>query len=67
MTALTLSLFVPLVFADDPNNAFAPHDDALAAYFLYRCPDLHAVRSLIVARYWAGLADLRSLVAYLER
>jgi hypothetical protein len=48
MTALTLSLFVPFIFADDPNNALAPYDDALAAYFLYRCPDLHAVCSLVV-------------------
>jgi hypothetical protein len=56
MTALTLSLFVPLVFADDPNNALAPYDDALAAYFLYRCPDLHVGCSLIDARYGAAPA-----------
>jgi hypothetical protein len=61
MTALTLSLFMPFVFADDPNNAFAPYDDALAAYFLYRCPDLHVLCSLIDAQKWAsGSAILSS-------
>src|SRR5262245_38501850 len=40
-TPLALTLLVARVLANDAHDAFAPHDLALLAQLLDRCPDLH--------------------------
>jgi len=38
---LSLTLFMPFVFANHTHNTFAADDFAFTAHFFYGCPDFH--------------------------